>query len=98
MTTDLASEIRSYALALADKIEDADKGIARTGGHPFEIGRKLGFGLALYMLIGRLKRAGAKLDELGLGDINPEAFINSPLREEEPPRRNSRRYFRRKRR
>ena len=91
MTTDLASIIRNYAFALADKIEEANKAIIKTDGHSFEVGRKLGFGLALSMLLDRMKRAGVRLDELGLGDIDPEAFINPPPRDSEPPPRVPRR-------
>lgn len=59
MTADLAPIIRDHALALADEIEEANKAIVKTGGYPYEVGRKLGFGLALYMLLGRISEKSA---------------------------------------
>jgi hypothetical protein len=97
MSANVEAAIRDYALTLANKIEETNEAICNTGGDPFEIGRKLGFGLSLYMLINSLDRAGVDLAQMGLGEIDPEAFIENPLQTAEVPRR-ERRPYRRSRR
>jgi hypothetical protein len=70
MTVDFEAIIRQYALALVDIIKDTNKAIKKTDGYPIEIGRNTAFALSLFMLINRLKRAGANLEEMGLGGID----------------------------